>query len=375
MRSGVISRGRGGTVMDSPKKALSVAASCFMSGVFRASILAFSLSVRRMGVQSGSDSSGLRFSLAMILRISSSASRPRNLPISSASSWRRFLGGSKGFSSEWKGGGIGDGPKHVLNNTEGIPKFQRPKDQKSNLRREASEGTETDVLARPAAPVDVRGSATVGAAGNQPPAGPRGLFLPFIRIRGPPFRMVDIRKHVPDDGFRERGLAWFKIKGFGERVHDLRLSKVFGRQAKTRSRIKLLRPVIVALTDQPPTVQVCDHRRERVVVVHLGTFVVGWLLPAINEHPGAWEHGGVFREVAIRDLLVEPTTWLLLPPGEVSVLCHVHGREGVELKAHRLPVLDAFRGDLSWEGRDGGGFTEEGFEGGRLLLPCWGVQC
>src|SRR3989338_4646575 len=126
MRSGVISRGRGWMVMDSPKKALSVAASCFMSGVFRDSTLAFSLSDRRMGVQSGSATSGLRFSFAMILRISSSAARPRNLPISSASSWRRFFGGSKGFSREWKGGGIGDGPKLVLSNTEG---FQSSKDQ------------------------------------------------------------------------------------------------------------------------------------------------------------------------------------------------------------------------------------------------------
>src|SRR3989344_708385 len=203
MRSGVISRGRGGTGMDSPKKALSVAASCFMSGVFKASILAFSLSVRRMGVQSGSATIGLRLSLAMIFRISSSAARPRNLPISSASSWRRFLGGSKGFSREGKGGGIGDGPKHVLSNAEG---FQSSKDQRSKnpmLGREASQGTETDVLARPAVPEDVRGSAKVGAAGNQPPAGAPGLFLPFRRIRGPPFGMVDIRKHVPDDGFRE----------------------------------------------------------------------------------------------------------------------------------------------------------------------------
>src|SRR3989344_4471758 len=368
MRSVVISRGRGGMVMDSPKKALSVAASCFMSGVFRASILAFSLSDRHMGVQSGSATIGLRFSFAMILRISSSAARPRNLPISSASSWRRFLGGSKGFSSEWKGGGIGDGPKHVLNNTEGIPKFQRPKDQKSNLRREASEGTETDVLARPAAPVDVRGSATVGAAGNQPPAGPRGLFLPFIRIRGPPFRMVDIRKHVPDDGFRERGLAWLKIKGFGKRVHDLRLSKVFGRQAKTRSRIKLRCSIRHGLRKQPPTVQVCEHRRERIVVVHLGTFGVVGLLPAIHEHPGAWEQGGVFREVTLRDLIVEPAIRLLLPPGEVGVLCHVDRREIVELEAETLPVLDAFRGDLTWEGRDGDGLTEEGGELGRFLL-------
>src|SRR3989344_3666615 len=133
MRSGVISRGRGGTVMDSPKKALSLAASSSRSlENSGASILAFSLSDRRNGSHSGS--SGLRFSFAMILRISSSAARPRNLPISSASSWRRFFGGSKGFSREWKGGGIGDGPKHVLNNAEGIPKFQYPKVQKSNFR-------------------------------------------------------------------------------------------------------------------------------------------------------------------------------------------------------------------------------------------------
>ena len=71
------------------------------------------------------------------------------------------------------------------------------------LGREASQGTETDAPARPAVPVDVRGPAIVGAAGNQPPARARGLFLPFNRIRGPPFRMVDVRKHVPDDGFRE----------------------------------------------------------------------------------------------------------------------------------------------------------------------------
>src|SRR3990167_4759743 len=103
------------------------------------------------------------------------------------------------------------------------------------LGREASQGTETDVHERPAFPVDVRGSAIVGVAGNQPLARARGLFLPFIRIRGPPFRMVDVRKHVPDDGFRERGVVWLKIKGFGKRVHYLPLSKVCGRQAKTRS--------------------------------------------------------------------------------------------------------------------------------------------
>src|SRR3989344_1110188 len=322
MRSGVISRGRGGTVMDSPKKALSVAASCFMSGVFRDSTLAFSWSDRRMGVQSGSASSGLRFSFAMILRISSSASRPRNLPISSASSWRRFLGGSKGFSREWKGGGIGDGPKHVLSNAEGFQSSNIQSSKNPMLGREASQWTETDVLVRPVAPADVRGSAMVGAAGNQPTARPRGLFLPFRRIRGPPFRMVDIRKHVPDNGFRERGLAWLKIKGFGERVHDFWLLKVFGRQAKTRSRIKLLRPIRHGLADQPPTVQACEHRRERIMVVPLGTFGVGWLLPAINEHPGAWEHGSVFCNATCGDCLVEPAIWLLLPPGEVGVLCH-----------------------------------------------------
>src|SRR3989338_6953543 len=202
MRSGVISLGRGWTVMDSPKKALSVAASSSRSlESSGASILAFSLFDRRNGSHSGS--SGLRFSFAMILLFSSSAARPRNLPISSASSFRRFLGGSKGFSREWKGGGMGDGPKLVLSNTEG---FQSSKDQRSKnpmLGREASQGTETDAPVRPAATVDARGSAIVGAAGTQPPAVTRGLFLPFIRIRGPPFRMMDVREHVPDDGFRE----------------------------------------------------------------------------------------------------------------------------------------------------------------------------
>lgn len=69
--------------------------------------------------------------------------------------------------------------KHILPNYGELaepPKFQNPKFQSSNLRRETSQGTEADASTRFAAPADARGPTVAGAAGNQPPA--RASFLP-----------------------------------------------------------------------------------------------------------------------------------------------------------------------------------------------------